>query len=80
MIVRNAIDGMQDMYFLRKSGVIGRHHWRSWTGVMVPFMQISLTRKVFDRGVTIGTIDTEFASFMQSALAGQPLADPGPKP
>ncbi|MGA8576134.1 MAG: hypothetical protein WB609_10720 [Candidatus Cybelea sp.] len=27
-IVRNAIDGLQDMYFLRKQGIVQDHQWR----------------------------------------------------
>jgi hypothetical protein len=30
VMIRNAIDGLQDMYFLRKRSIVDGHHWRSW--------------------------------------------------
>jgi hypothetical protein len=35
MTSRNMLDGFQDMYFLRRDGIIAEHHWRQWTAALV---------------------------------------------
>ncbi|MGC1381349.1 MAG: hypothetical protein WA814_10060, partial [Candidatus Baltobacteraceae bacterium] len=36
VVVRNIIDALQDIYFLRKAGIVGDHFWRNWMASFVP--------------------------------------------
>ena len=43
--VRNAIDGLQDMYFLRRRGIVELYHWLNWASafnVIVPHARDAL--------------------------------------
>jgi hypothetical protein len=58
--VRNSIDGLQDMYFLRKRSIAEDHHWLAWTAHFIPISRLSIARPIFLRPV----------------FDGQPPADP----
>jgi hypothetical protein len=36
VVVRNIIDALQDMYFLRKTAIVGDHFWRNWMASFGP--------------------------------------------
>ncbi|HKE37859.1 MAG TPA: hypothetical protein VKB39_10505 [Candidatus Baltobacteraceae bacterium] len=74
--MRNAIDGLQDMYFLRRRGVVERYHWRHWTSVFNTVSQAPTMRLVYDHGVEHNVWEPEFVEFLRPVFDGQPLADP----
>lgn len=74
--VRNAIDGLQDMYFLRKRGVVEKYHWRHWTSVFNAIASAPTMRLVYDHGVERDVWDPEFVAFLRPIFDGEPLADP----
>lgn len=74
--IRNAIDGLQDMYFLRKRGVVEKYHWRHWTSAFNAIWPAPTMRLVFDHGVERDVWDPEFVAFLRPIFEGQPLADP----
>lgn len=74
--MRNAIDGLQDMYFLRKRGVVEKYHWRHWASVFSTISHAPIMRLVYDHGVEHGVWEPEFAEFLLPVFDGQPLADP----
>jgi len=74
--MRNAIDGLQDMYFLRKRGVVQKYHWRHWTSVFNTISQAPTMRLVYDHGVEHDVWEPEFVAFLRPVFDGQKLADP----
>jgi hypothetical protein len=74
--VRNIIDDLQDMYFLRKMAIVGDHFWRNWMASFAPIARMPITRAVFDNAVERSAIEPEFASFLRPIFESQPLADP----
>ena len=76
MVVRNLIEGLQDMYFLRKTSIVGDHHWRTWMGAFAPVARMPITRKIYDNAVAREMIDPEFAVFLRPIFDGLPLTDP----
>jgi len=76
MFIRNMIDGLQDMYFLRKRAIVDDHHWRNWTAMFLPLAQMPLTRQIYDNAVARKAVDAEFAAFVQRVFDGRPLGDP----
>lgn len=76
VIVRNMLDGLQDMYFLRKAGIVGDHHWQNWVAAFGPVARIPLARRIFDNAVERNAIDAEFAAFVRPLLDGGTLVDP----
>ena len=78
MTIRNAIDGLQDMYFLRKRSIVETYHWRLWTTAFSVVARVPLTRAVYDNAVAREAFDPEFAEFLRPIFDGKPLADPKP--
>ena len=78
IVMRNLIDGLQDMYFLRKRGIIGDHHWRNRMAAFAPVARIAMTRQIFENAATRDALEPEFAMFLRPIFDGQPLADPKP--
>lgn len=76
IIVRNMLDGLQDMYFLRKRSIVGDHHWQNWVAALGPVARIPLARKILDNAVERNAIDGEFATFVRPLFEGGTLVDP----
>ncbi|MGC1380574.1 MAG: hypothetical protein WA814_06075, partial [Candidatus Baltobacteraceae bacterium] len=79
VVVRNIIDALQDIYFLRKAGIVGDHFWRNWMASFVPVARMPIARAAFDNAVKRGAIEPEFTSFLRPVFDSQPLKDPKPK-
>jgi hypothetical protein len=75
-IVRNAIDALQDIYFLRKQGIVQDHQWINWTSSFVPIARMPLTLSVYDNAVARGALDARFAAFLLPVFDGKTLGDP----
>lgn len=75
-IVRNAIDALQDIYFLRKQGIVQDHQWTNWTSSFVPIARMPLTRSVYENAVARGALDAGFATFLLPVFDGKTLGDP----
>jgi hypothetical protein len=76
IFVRNGIDGLQDIYFLRKRSLVDDHHWRSWVTAFVPIARMPLARAVFDNAVARQALEPEFEVFLRAILDGAPAVDP----
>lgn len=74
--IRNAIDGLQDVYFLRKRGIVEEYHWRHWASSFNVIGRIPLFRLVYENAVARNAFDPEFAAHLQPLLNGRPLTDP----
>lgn len=75
-ILRNALDGFQDIYFLRKQGIVQRHQWLNWSTSFVPIARIPMTREAFNLGVQRGAFDPEFVDFVTPLFEKGALPDP----
>lgn len=76
MFVRNGIDGLQDIYFLRKASLVDNHHWRNWVSAFVPVVRMPIVRVIFENAVARQALDPEFEGFFRQLLDGQPVSDP----
>jgi hypothetical protein len=74
--IRNAIDGLQDVYFLRKRGIVEEYHWRSWSSAFNVIARVPIFRLVYENAVARNALDPEFAAYLRSLVDGQPLTDP----
>lgn len=77
--IRNAMDGLQDMYFLRKRGIVEKYHWRHWTAAFSVVARAPIARMVYDNGIARDVWDPEFVKFLEPLFDGKPLADPREK-
>lgn len=78
MFVRNGIDGLQDIYFLRKRSLVDNHHWRNWVSAFVPVARMPIARAIFENAVARQALDPEFEAFFRRLLDEQPVNDPAP--
>lgn len=78
-MIRNAIDGLQDVYILRKRGIVEDYHWRAWASAFIVLGRTPLMRIVYDASIARNGLDPEFAEFFKPLLDGHPLPDPKEK-
>jgi hypothetical protein len=76
--IRNAIDGLQDVYFLRKRGIVEEYHWRHWASAFNVIGRAPTFRLVYENAVARNALDPEFAAYLRPLIDGRPLADPKP--
>lgn len=75
--VREAMDTMQDVYFLRKDGVVTDQYWHVWTNTFFRFYaRMPTFLRVFDFAVAEGLLHPEFADFYRVSIDGGALPDP----
>jgi hypothetical protein len=74
--LRNMLDGFQDMYFLRRDGIIAEHHWLQWTAALVQISRMPTFRAVFENAAQRKAVVAEFATFIAPLFEGKPLPDP----
>jgi len=74
--LRNYLDVMQDVYFLRKEGIVAAYQWRNWVGSFVPFARTPTFRALCENVIARRTLDDEFAGFLQAVLDGKPPPEP----
>ena len=78
IMVRNAIDALQDLYFLRKQSLMADHHWRNWMAAFGAITRMPLTRAIFENGVSRDSFEPEFVAFFRQLLDGGTVPDPAP--
>jgi hypothetical protein len=74
--LRNAIDGLQDVYFLRKRGIIEEYHWRHWASAFNVIGRVPMFHLVYQNAVARNALDPEFAAYLRPLVDGRPLSDP----
>jgi hypothetical protein len=75
--VREAMDTMQDVYFLRRDGCVTDQYWHVWTKTFFRFYaKMPTFLKVFDFAADEGLLHTDFVTFYRAAIRGDPLDDP----
>lgn len=77
IVVREAMDTMQDVYFLRRDGVVTDQYWHVWTRTFFRFYSKMPTfLKVFDFAAREGLLHPDFVTFYRDAIEGRSLKDP----
>ncbi len=75
--VREAMDTMQDVYFLRKDGSVTDQYWHVWTNTFFRFYaKMPTFLRVFEFAAEEGLLHSEFVAFFRGAIEGTALADP----
>jgi hypothetical protein len=75
--VREAMDTMQDVYFLRKDGSVTDQYWHVWTNTFFRFYaKMPTFLRVFEFAAEEGLLHLEFVTFFRGAIDGTALADP----
>ena len=75
--VREAMDTMQDVFFLRRDGVVTDQYWHVWTNTFFRFYaKMPTFVKVFEFAADEGLLHPDFVSFFRPAISDKPLADP----
>jgi hypothetical protein len=77
--IRNAIDGLQDIYFLRKRQIVEEYHWRHWASAFNVIGRVPTFHLVYENAVARNAPDPEFAAYLRPLVDGRPLTDPRPK-
>src|SRR5256885_411133 len=68
--VREAMDTMQDVYFLRKDRVVTDQYWHVWTNTFFRFYaKMPTFLRVFDFAAEEGLLHPDFVSFYREAIA-----------
>ena len=75
--VREAMDTMQDVYFLRRDGCVTDQYWHVWTRTFFRFYaKMPTFLKVFDFAADEGLLHPDFVTFYSAAIRGDTLSDP----
>lgn len=53
IFIRNGIDGLQDIYFLRKQSLVDNHHWLNWVTAFVPIARMPTARAIFENALRV---------------------------
>jgi hypothetical protein len=75
--VREAMDTIQDVYFLRKDGVVTDQYWHVWTSTFFRFYaKMPTFLRVFDFATKEGLLHAEFVTFYRGVIDGETPPDP----
>jgi hypothetical protein len=75
--VREAMDTMQDVYFLRKDGCVTDQYRHVWTKTFFRFYaKMPTFLQVFEFAADEGLLHSEFVAFFRGAIDGETVADP----
>jgi hypothetical protein len=75
--VREAMDTIQDVYFLRRDGVVTDQYWHVWTNTFFRFYaKMPTFLRVFEFAAEEGLLHPEFVTFYRATIGGGTPADP----
>ena len=75
--VREAMDTMQDVYFLRRDGCVTDQYWYVWTKTFFRFYaKMPTFLRVFEFAAEEGLLHPEFVTFYRATIEGTAPADP----
>jgi hypothetical protein len=76
-VILDSMDIAQEIYFLRKRGMVSNEHWRMWMNdQMVLIAHSPSFEDVFQRAVSKGVLFGEFVEAFQPVLQGRGIEDP----
>jgi hypothetical protein len=79
MMIRRMLDSTQDIYLLRKEGIVTDAHWRNWIAALRPFMKMPEVRAILDNAVERQVFDDEYVAFLRAFDAPGAPPDPAPR-
>ena len=75
--VREAMDTMQDVYFLRRDGSVTDQYWHVWTNTFFRFYaKMPTFLLVFEFAAEEGLLHPDFVGFYRRAVDDEALVDP----
>lgn len=74
--MRNMLDALQDVWVMRRDGVLADHTWRLWTSGWVPILRMDLARLVFESAARREAYDPGFIAAMGVAFERGGFSDP----
>lgn len=81
IVVREAMDTMQDVFFLRKDGVVTDHYWHVWTRTFYRFYaKMPTFLQVFEFAAKEGLLHPDFVAFYRPVITGSAVGDPARAP
>lgn len=76
-LLLDAIDIAQEIYSLRKAGVVSDDQWRMWINDQIgPMAASSNFQAVFRQAAKNGSVSRDFAASFEPILLGHPIHDP----
>lgn len=76
VVLRDLLDSMQEVYFLRVEHIVSDHDWRLWVTSLVPFTRMPSFRGVYENARGRGALEPPFDAFMSHFFEGRLPADP----
>jgi len=78
MMLRRMLDTTQDVYLLRKEGIVLDQHWRNWISTFPSFARMPEVKALFGNAVQRGIYDAEFRNWLNAFFEGREPPDPAP--
>jgi len=78
LMLRKMLDTFQDIYLLRREGVVTDVHWMNWIAAFRPFSRMPGMRVLFDNATSRGIYAGEFQALVRDILEERPPSDPAP--
>lgn len=74
--IRNVLDHTEDIYFLRRAGIVADHVWNNWSGSVPAILQMPIAKSAYEDAAERGIYGTDFTAFLHAGREGKPLPDP----
>lgn len=74
--VRNFLDMMQEVWVMRRAGVVADHQWRAWATALPAVSRVPQFRSVVENVLARDVYEPRFAQALRTLLANASLPDP----
>jgi hypothetical protein len=71
ILMRNYIDLSQDVFILRKRGIVQDHHWRNWAGSLLVNSRLPTFRRVLENTSQRKLLEPDYEAFLRGLLEGR---------
>ena len=78
MMMRKMLDTFQDIYLLRREGIVTDAHWANWIAAFRPFARIDGMQELFENATSRGIYAGDFQQYCRAIFADRPVDDPRP--
>ncbi|MHB8604357.1 MAG: hypothetical protein ACYDCK_03795 [Thermoplasmatota archaeon] len=77
VMMRDVMDTLQDVYFMRRAGVVTDQYWHMWShSLLALYGGMPTFRKVFEFAAKNGYLHPQFVAFYRPVFEGRQVADP----
>lgn len=74
--LRSMLDSLQDIFLLRKEGIVNDAYWRNYIGAFEAYARMPEMRRLFDNSVERSLFEPEFRDFCAAFFQQTTPADP----